>query len=138
MSADDDRLLSTGMRVGLYFGCDTPDHMADEILSLRAEVARLRSLIDRSNLEETDGYEAQGPRLVKADRILVSKDIVAQEQRIIEALQTAAKYARKTLKFQQAIHDVLLMEMSNKAFKLSDIFDRLNTVINEERETPTA
>lgn len=45
MSADDDRLLAAGMRVGSYFGCDTPDHMADEIVALRAEVARLREAL---------------------------------------------------------------------------------------------
>ena len=74
-----------------------------EIDPLRAEVARLRSLIDHSNLEETDGYKAQGPRLVKTGRILVSKDLVAQEQRITEALQTAAKHARENARLREAL-----------------------------------
>lgn len=43
---DDDRLLAAGQRVGLYFGCDTPDHMADEIDRLRADNARLREALE--------------------------------------------------------------------------------------------
>jgi uncharacterized small protein (DUF1192 family) len=42
MQAADERLLSSGKRVGFVFGCDTPDAMADEIARLRAENAELR------------------------------------------------------------------------------------------------
>jgi len=73
------------------------------LAQLRAENARLLSLIERSNLEEVDGFEAQGPRLVKTGRILVSKDLVAQEQRITEALQTAAKHAREVARLREAL-----------------------------------
>jgi len=74
--------------------------------TLRAENARLLSLIERSNLEEVDGYEAQGPRLVKNGRILVPKDLVAQEARITEALQTAAKHAREVARLREALQSV--------------------------------
>lgn len=42
MSEIDDSLLrEAGLRVGLYFGCDTPDVMADTIIQLRQQVAWL-------------------------------------------------------------------------------------------------
>jgi hypothetical protein len=44
MQAADERLLSSGKRVGFVFGCDTPDAMADEIARLRAENAELRAI----------------------------------------------------------------------------------------------
>lgn len=43
MKADDERLRTAGERVGLYFDCDTPEHMADEIEALRKRVGRLRA-----------------------------------------------------------------------------------------------
>lgn len=36
MAADDERLRTHGMRVGIWFGCDTAEHMADEIERLKA------------------------------------------------------------------------------------------------------
>lgn len=39
MMADDSRLPLAGQRVGLYFGCDTPEVMADEIVR-SSEVAK--------------------------------------------------------------------------------------------------
>lgn len=42
IAADDERLRIAGERTGLPFGCDTAEHMADELLSLREEVKRLR------------------------------------------------------------------------------------------------
>lgn len=41
MSADDERLAAAGARVGLQYGCDTPDAMADEIERLRADYMML-------------------------------------------------------------------------------------------------
>lgn len=38
MEADDKRLRDAGMRVRLYFGCDTAEAMADEIERLRAQL----------------------------------------------------------------------------------------------------
>lgn len=40
--ADDERLRINGERVGIQFGCDTSEAMADEIIRLRAENASLR------------------------------------------------------------------------------------------------
>lgn len=85
---------------------DQSNRATQALVNERAEVARLRDLIDRSNLEETDGYEAQGPRLVKNGRILVPKDLVAQEARITEALQTAAKHAREVARLREALQSV--------------------------------
>ena len=39
MAASDERLRVHGERVGLFFDCDNPEHMADEILALRAALA---------------------------------------------------------------------------------------------------
>jgi hypothetical protein len=39
MAASDERLRVHGERVGLHFDCDNPEHMADEILALRAALA---------------------------------------------------------------------------------------------------
>lgn len=40
MDADDARLRAAAARSGLEFGCDTPEHMADTIKELRADVDR--------------------------------------------------------------------------------------------------
>lgn len=40
MKADDERLRIHGERVGLFMDCDTAEHMADEILALRAQLAQ--------------------------------------------------------------------------------------------------
>lgn len=45
MKADDERLRVHGERVGLFMDCDTAEHMADEIVALRAEVERLQTFI---------------------------------------------------------------------------------------------
>lgn len=45
MDADDERLRVHGERVGLFFDCDTAEHMADEILALRAENVSLRAAL---------------------------------------------------------------------------------------------
>jgi hypothetical protein len=42
MQADDERLRVAGGRVGLFFGCDTPEHLADEIEQVRASLAQLQ------------------------------------------------------------------------------------------------
>lgn len=71
--------------------------------ALRAENARLRNMIDRSNLEEVDGFTADGPALKKDGRILISKDLVDQERRISDALATAAKHARENARLREAL-----------------------------------
>lgn len=40
--ADEERLRAAASRVGLDFGCDSAEHMADEILLLRERLDRLR------------------------------------------------------------------------------------------------
>lgn len=77
-----------------------------ELARLRAENARLRALIERSNLEEVDGFTADGPTLKKDGRILISKDLANQEQRITEALATAAKHARDNAWLREALAKV--------------------------------
>jgi hypothetical protein len=42
MDADDERLRVHGERVGLFFDCDTAEHMADEIVALRADNEALK------------------------------------------------------------------------------------------------
>lgn len=44
INADKARLIEAAERVGMNFGCDTPEHMADEIIELRAELDRYRWL----------------------------------------------------------------------------------------------
>lgn len=55
MKADDERLRVHGERVGLFMDCDTAEHMADEILALRDELAALRPLA----VAAVDFYEAR-------------------------------------------------------------------------------
>lgn len=42
IDADDERLRVHSERVGLFMGCDTVEHMADEIVTLRADNEALR------------------------------------------------------------------------------------------------
>lgn len=53
MRADDARLRAAAMRIwgGGAFGCDTPDMMADEILTLRQKLASERALRERAERE---------------------------------------------------------------------------------------
>jgi len=47
MSAQDERNLAATRRCGIEpCGCDTPDRLADEVLALRAECARLHAALD--------------------------------------------------------------------------------------------
>ncbi len=60
IKSDDERLTEAGLKVNLYFGCDTAEIMAEEILSSRARIAELEGLIDQlfeigKGLD--DGYE---------------------------------------------------------------------------------
>lgn len=41
IKADDERLLTAGQRVGIVLGCDTAEHMADEILDFRDKLNKL-------------------------------------------------------------------------------------------------
>lgn len=50
MRASDERLRVAGERVGLYFDCDNPDHMADEIEALKARIATLEEALRRAAL----------------------------------------------------------------------------------------
>lgn len=44
MKADKERLVKAAEMIGMpYFGCDTPEHLADEILVNRATIAALKS-----------------------------------------------------------------------------------------------
>ena len=52
MAADDERLRRAGERVGIEMGCDTPDWMAESILALRDELARLTSERDEAIKKE--------------------------------------------------------------------------------------
>lgn len=42
-AADDERLRQAGARVGIWYGCDTPDWLAEEILGLRARLDALEA-----------------------------------------------------------------------------------------------
>ena len=47
MSTQDERNLAATRRCGIEpCGCDTPDRLADEVLALRAECARLHAALD--------------------------------------------------------------------------------------------
>ena len=43
IKSDDERLTEAGLKVNLYFGCDTAEIMAEEILSSRARIAELEA-----------------------------------------------------------------------------------------------
>lgn len=43
LSSQDDRLRAAGLRVDVYFGCDTADAMAETIESLRTTLAEVRA-----------------------------------------------------------------------------------------------
>lgn len=45
IDADDERLRVHSERVGLFMGCDTVEHMADEIAALRAELAAHKDVL---------------------------------------------------------------------------------------------
>ena len=47
IKSDDERLTEAGLKVNLYFGCDTAEIMAEEILSSRARIAELESQVNQ-------------------------------------------------------------------------------------------
>lgn len=53
MRADDDRLMTAGVRVGIVFGCDTAEAMADEIERLRAQVETLEWQLTMESIDTT-------------------------------------------------------------------------------------
>lgn len=65
VAADDERLRAAGARVGVEYGCDTADWMAERILELRAtadqQQARIRELEEnaalRAHLKELQGWK---------------------------------------------------------------------------------
>lgn len=65
MQADDDRLHVAGVRVGLYFGCDTAERMADEIVSLRARVAEMSELEKKLESDWDDAFRESMHRLTE-------------------------------------------------------------------------
>ena len=70
MKADDERLRVHGERVGLFMDCDTAEHMADEILALRAELAALRPLAEAAKALRIAYYNkraASGNSAMSAD-----------------------------------------------------------------------
>ena len=58
IKSDDERLTEAGLKVNLYFGCDTAEIMAEEILSSRARIAELEAESERftvhSDIERQD------------------------------------------------------------------------------------
>ena len=58
IKSDDERLTEAGLKVNLYFGCDTAEIMAEEILSSRARISELEAEIERftahSDIERQD------------------------------------------------------------------------------------
>lgn len=59
MRADDERLRLAGERVGIEYGCDTAEHMADEIEALRAEVAALRAVYVQGPKRKVDAERGE-------------------------------------------------------------------------------
>jgi len=45
MAADDERLRLAAERVGIVAGCDAPDEMADEVISLRGQLTEARAAL---------------------------------------------------------------------------------------------
>jgi hypothetical protein len=82
IAADDERLLVASVRVGFpFYGCDTADWLAEEILSLRAsvgekdvEIARLNKSEDEL-LTERDKYYDLAERLSEAISELTGVDL---------------------------------------------------------------
>lgn len=51
IAADNERLRTHGQRVGIDFGCDTAEHMADEIESLRQQLAAAKTETNRLRMD---------------------------------------------------------------------------------------
>jgi hypothetical protein len=72
----------------------------EKIAALESDNARLKELIQRSDLEEVDGttVEADGcgkPVAVPSGKILVAKSALSREKQLTEALQSVASNARR-------------------------------------------
>ena len=60
IKSDDERLTEAGLKVNLYFGCDTAEIMAEEILSSRARIAELEGDNDALKTENAELKERIG------------------------------------------------------------------------------
>ena len=66
MRADDERLATAAGRVGIPMSCDAADEMADKLLWVRAQLARLRAIVGR--------LEDDGLRTTAALAAVMSKE----------------------------------------------------------------
>lgn len=72
MAADEERLRTHGMRVGIWFGCDTAEHMADEI-------ERLNRAIESWKREEQIWREAESAMNAEIERMKAAGKVLAHE-----------------------------------------------------------
>lgn len=86
MAADEERLRTHGTRVGLWFGCDTAEQMADEIERLRQMVATWESLFPMSKWAATPEEADQ-----ILDRHYVDKRVSIRQLAEIERLKAAGR-----------------------------------------------
>jgi len=68
IKSDDERLTEAGLKVNLYFGCDTAEIMAEEILSSRARIAELE--------EQNKALEA-ACEILRSDNSILFKRLMA-------------------------------------------------------------
>ena len=88
IAAADERLLAAEQRVygdGLTFGCDAADHLAESILSLRADLAAAQAAIER--LEESAETWAQQCIDVRAERDALKAALAQAEERASDLLR---------------------------------------------------
>lgn len=60
LAASDERLMLAGLRVDLYFGCDTAQHLADEIVNLRVDLRHAKAEAERLRAENARLRKALG------------------------------------------------------------------------------
>lgn len=68
ISADDARLVAAAVKVWgeSPWGCDTAEHLADVVLALRAEVARLNKSAERTPVEKAAGQMFEAAKAMLA------------------------------------------------------------------------
>lgn len=99
----------------------------------KLENERLSAMIERSNLEEVDGFIADGPLIKKTGRILVPKDRIEKEQQITDALRMAAKHAHENARLCTALNQILLILMQKSKLietgELKEVVQCVNTAL---------